>query len=377
MVWTAQSFSTTIVAATVVEIVNTDLHTTSLSTQYNEIPAGYTIPTNTNAQGTQTVEVVYARSDQSLTTDVAFPTPFDDFPQEYLWSGTLATTDAAGNSVCSTASTTVTGLVDYYSQESAPFTTPPNPYGPDPGGLFYTTSWTEVFTSMAQTYKSMFPDIAALQTCSGSPAPFPAVVELTARFITATTVSYVGGGGGGGSQSSTSAAVQGSGSTQSSKAAPGSSSMASPGSSLASQTVASPSQTANSASQPVGSPSQTANSASQPVGSPSQTVDSASQSDTSTSGTQSAANSASQTVVTLTSLSTSVSEGPSGPVTSINTVSITSIVPASSSGGTSGGTAGGTTTTSTTTNSTPKMKSSMTMVACIGAFVTWILGLCL
>ncbi|KAK5347041.1 hypothetical protein LTR61_009206 [Exophiala xenobiotica] len=198
MVWTAQSFSTTIVAATVVEIVNTDLHTTSLSTQYNDIPAGYTIPTNTNAQGTQTVELVYARSDQSLTTDVAFPTPFDDLPQEYLWSGTLATTDAAGNSVCSTASTTVTGLVDYYSQESGPFTTPPNPYGPDPGGLFYTTSWTEVFTSMAQTYKSMFPDIAALQTCSAFPAPFPAVVELTARFITATTVSYVGGGGGGG-----------------------------------------------------------------------------------------------------------------------------------------------------------------------------------
>ncbi|KAK5247579.1 hypothetical protein LTS06_007274 [Exophiala xenobiotica] len=362
MVWTAQSFSTTIVAATVVEIVNTDLHTTSLSTQYNDIPAGYTIPTNTNAQGTQTVELVYARSDQSLTTDVAFPTPFDDLPQEYLWSGTLATTDAAGNSVCSTASTTVTGLVDYYSQESGPFTTPPNPYGPDPGGLFYTTSWTEVFTSMAQTYKSMFPDIAALQTCSAFPAPFPAVVELTARFITATTVSYVGGGGG--SQSSTSAAVQGSAGTQSSKATPGSSSIvASPGSSPASQTVASPSQTANSASQPVSSPSQT--------------VNSASQSDTITSGTQSAALSASQTVVTLTSLSTSVSEGSSGPVTSINTVSITSIAPASPSGGTAGGTAGGTTTTSTTTNNTPKMKSSMTMVACMGAFVTLVLGLCL
>lgn len=66
--WTAKSFSTTIVAATVVQIINTDLHSTSLSTQYNEIPAGYTVPTNTNAQGTQTVDIIYFRSDQRFTT---------------------------------------------------------------------------------------------------------------------------------------------------------------------------------------------------------------------------------------------------------------------------------------------------------------------
>ena len=61
-------FATTIIAATVVEVVNTDDDTTSLSTEYNDIPAGYTIPTNTNAQGTQTFPVTYQRFGQNLTT---------------------------------------------------------------------------------------------------------------------------------------------------------------------------------------------------------------------------------------------------------------------------------------------------------------------
>jgi hypothetical protein len=71
--WTPKLFDTTIVAATVVQIVNTDLHTTSLSTEYNEIPSGYTVPTNTNAQGTQTLPVTYARSGQILTTYMQVP----------------------------------------------------------------------------------------------------------------------------------------------------------------------------------------------------------------------------------------------------------------------------------------------------------------
>ena len=68
--WAAQHFTATIVAATVVQVVNTDLHTTRLSTVYNELPAGYTVPTNTNAQGTQTVPVVYVRTGKTLTTNV-------------------------------------------------------------------------------------------------------------------------------------------------------------------------------------------------------------------------------------------------------------------------------------------------------------------
>lgn len=68
--WSAKTFSTTIVAATVVEIVNTDLHTTKVSTIYNELPAGYTVPKNTNSQGTQTVQVIYTRTGKTLTTDM-------------------------------------------------------------------------------------------------------------------------------------------------------------------------------------------------------------------------------------------------------------------------------------------------------------------
>jgi hypothetical protein len=68
--WTPRYFSTTIVAATVVQIVNTDLDTTRTTTVFNELPAGYTAPTNTNAQGTQTVQVTYLRSGTLSTTDV-------------------------------------------------------------------------------------------------------------------------------------------------------------------------------------------------------------------------------------------------------------------------------------------------------------------
>lgn len=70
LVWVQKEFTTTITAATVVKIVNTDLHTTRLSTIHNKIPDGYTVPTNTNAEGTQTVDVTYTRSGKVLTTKV-------------------------------------------------------------------------------------------------------------------------------------------------------------------------------------------------------------------------------------------------------------------------------------------------------------------
>lgn len=68
--WEESLFSTTITAATVITIVNTDLSTTRYSTVYNELPAGYTLPTNTNADGTQTVLVTYSRTGQELTTEL-------------------------------------------------------------------------------------------------------------------------------------------------------------------------------------------------------------------------------------------------------------------------------------------------------------------
>ncbi|KEF59163.1 uncharacterized protein A1O9_04007 [Exophiala aquamarina CBS 119918] len=45
---------------------------------------------------------------------------------------------------------------------------------------------------VGETYKTLFTDEGALQLCSSTPLPTPAVVELTARFITATSVSFEG-----------------------------------------------------------------------------------------------------------------------------------------------------------------------------------------
>ncbi|KAK5060093.1 hypothetical protein LTR84_009977 [Exophiala bonariae] len=273
MYWTAKSFSTTIVAATVVQIINTDLQITSLSTQYNEIPAGYTVPTNTNAQGTQTVAITYYRSDQRFTTTAAFPTQFNKFPQEVNWSGTLATTNAAGKSVCSTVASSAIDYVDYFSQDTV-FTMPTGPYGPDPGGLLFTTSWVEDFTSMGQSYQAIFPGVTALQSCSIAHAVFPAVMELTARFITATAVSYVGGGSSG-TATATDSAVEG-GNSQNGA------SQTSPNTSSGSNSVVT------------------------------------------------------QTVHTITSasLSTVISQGTAGPVTAVNTIMVTNLVTGPGSGNT-------------------------------------------
>ena len=100
----------------------------------------------------------------------------------------------------------------------------------------YTTYYAIEFTSMAETYRSVFPSEAALQTCSVATPPLPAIAALTARFLTSTVVSYVG------SSSSSSAAT-----TQetvlSSNPAAATTSIASPVLTSALQTMTSPSST--------------------------------------------------------------------------------------------------------------------------------------
>jgi hypothetical protein len=61
------TFSTTIEAATVWEIVNTVANTTRTTTSFNELPSGYT-PPPTNQDGTHIEKVAYTRSGQVLTT---------------------------------------------------------------------------------------------------------------------------------------------------------------------------------------------------------------------------------------------------------------------------------------------------------------------
>ncbi|KAJ9663344.1 hypothetical protein H2198_000861 [Neophaeococcomyces mojaviensis] len=191
LAWSGKTFSTTITAATVIQIVNTELHTTRLSTIYNKIPAGYTVPTNTNEQGTQTVQVTYSRTGRTLTTAIAFPTKFNFPPQKYEWEGVLPTTDGKGKEICSTAGSPVSVSIDYWTQPST-FTTPTHTYGPDPGGLLFTT-YTEEVGKMITPVRSSFLDEVALQTCKAWFPPFPANAHPTARFITETSTSYEGG----------------------------------------------------------------------------------------------------------------------------------------------------------------------------------------
>jgi hypothetical protein len=65
--WTAYTITETLVAATVIEIVNTLAGTTRTTTIFNDLPAGYTLPP-TNAEGTHVQTVTYTRSGASLTT---------------------------------------------------------------------------------------------------------------------------------------------------------------------------------------------------------------------------------------------------------------------------------------------------------------------
>jgi len=68
--WAPMYLTTTIVAATVIQVINTVAHTTSLTTIHNKIPAGYTIPTETNAQGTRTAQIAYTRFGSTLTIEL-------------------------------------------------------------------------------------------------------------------------------------------------------------------------------------------------------------------------------------------------------------------------------------------------------------------
>jgi hypothetical protein len=65
--WTPYTFSTTIVAATVVEIIDTVVQTTRTTTIFNKLPSDYTRP-ETNAAGTQVQTITFKRSGQVQTT---------------------------------------------------------------------------------------------------------------------------------------------------------------------------------------------------------------------------------------------------------------------------------------------------------------------
>lgn len=65
--WTTKSATATVTAATVVEIVNTDLDTTRTSTIFND---DVELPTSTNSDGTVTQVVTYTYKGEVSTTEM-------------------------------------------------------------------------------------------------------------------------------------------------------------------------------------------------------------------------------------------------------------------------------------------------------------------
>lgn len=103
--WSKLWISATLTAATKVIVINRKTNTTSTKIVYADLPEGVTLPP-TNAAGTQAVFTTFG----SLTTTLAYPTPYLSWGLGYSWGGTLPTVDQNGQSVCSTVAgnTTVT-----------------------------------------------------------------------------------------------------------------------------------------------------------------------------------------------------------------------------------------------------------------------------
>lgn len=175
--------------------------------------------------------------------------------------------------------------MDYWTQPST-WTTPTHTYGPDPGGLLFSTMWGVKSADVYESFESLYTNDAAFQSCDKARPVAPANVVLTARFITDTSVSYEGG------------------SSSSSKG----------------QTQPSP----NSATTTTGGPSKTPPPDSETVNGDSTVVGSSTHTPSASTFQQ----------TTSTSLQTVVTDSPSGPVTLINTVEIVSVVVISTPDGT-------------------------------------------
>ncbi|EEP79553.1 predicted protein [Uncinocarpus reesii 1704] len=184
--WYPHMFSSTIVAATVVKIVNTVAGTTRTSTIYNDLPSGYTLPP-TNEDGTQVATVTYSQQGSTKTTVLAFPTSFRSWADGYTFQGVLPT-EKDGETTCMSAEEP--SFVPFPSfPQSAVTETPTHTAGPDPKGLLFK------FTSLdegANQYVTAYSDLAAFQECSISKYPLPLVAEPTVRFLSQTVTSFEG-----------------------------------------------------------------------------------------------------------------------------------------------------------------------------------------
>ncbi|KAF2470126.1 uncharacterized protein BDR25DRAFT_153922, partial [Lindgomyces ingoldianus] len=178
--WYPYTFTETIIAATLVVIVNTVYNTTKTSLRLNEIPSGYVLP-DVNAGGTHVTTVTYTRSGKVITTDLAFPTRFLRWPDGYQWSGTLETSGKCETAVPESKS------VALPSFPQLPLVMPTHPLGYDPEGVLFKPTLEPGFIT---EYKESFLGESAWQSCVLPPEVAPFVAPFTARFMTATTTEY-------------------------------------------------------------------------------------------------------------------------------------------------------------------------------------------
>ncbi|KAF2267580.1 hypothetical protein CC78DRAFT_419641, partial [Lojkania enalia] len=184
--WYPYSFTESIIAATLIVIVNTIYNTTTTSLKLAELPSGYTLPP-TNADGTHVSMVTYPRSGNVETTAVAFPTEFVWWDDGYTWSGTLETSlPGQTGSSCMTA--TDYTVMPHPSYPQPAVSMPTHEVGPDPQGLFFKPT---IHVGVVSDYKMTgYLDVSAWQQCSMELPVFPMLPAFTARFMTETVTSY-------------------------------------------------------------------------------------------------------------------------------------------------------------------------------------------
>ncbi|KAF2729381.1 hypothetical protein EJ04DRAFT_390805, partial [Polyplosphaeria fusca] len=183
--WQPLYFTETVIAATLVVVVNTKYNITSTSLKLNELPSGYTQP-DVNAKGTHVTTIRYPRSSTTEQTILAFPTKFIWWADGYSWSGQFqSSVPGQAHNECAVATTSTFVPFESFVQPEPTMLTHSLIEDPE-GNFFKATSETGVPADYAHTYS----DIPAWQECQYPQVPLPMAPAFTARFMTATMTTY-------------------------------------------------------------------------------------------------------------------------------------------------------------------------------------------
>lgn len=128
-----------------------------------------------------------------LKLSSAFPTVLIEWDDNYTFVGELATTNSNGETSCLFAKTESAIPFASYPQPTATMLTWSDSSNgetiTDNEGLFFTTTTVEEYM---QGHSASFRDVGALQTCTLRPYPAPAILQLTAKFLTQTSTAFDG-----------------------------------------------------------------------------------------------------------------------------------------------------------------------------------------